>query len=72
MLLMASTVLIVYGFLQLQLKELWWFDTMVTARFFGRALIRTDAWDKRHDRRGVAMMAVGGVLLILWALTVPL
>lgn len=72
MIIFAGLVLMAFGLSRIYLKELWWFDAMVLQRVFGRAVERTDAWDRTQDRLGMFLAACGVFLLIYNAFLVQL
>lgn len=72
MLLLSGTLLVVYGFLFVQFKDLFWLDQMIMARLRLEYPVRTEAWERQQDRRGLLMMSAGAALLVAWSVTMML
>ena len=69
MFLLFGTLLVIYGFIFVNFKEVFWLDQMVRARLKMEYPVRTEAWDRQHERRGLMLMSVGATLLAVWSVT---
>lgn len=68
---LASALLIAYGYSNIAFKSLWWWDKALLYQYFGIAVQRTPAWDRQQDLWGYTWIGIGvgilfyGVLALL-------
>jgi hypothetical protein len=65
MLAVAGLILVAYGYIELELRDFWWWDYAAMWRMFGQVVERTESWDRQRDLWAYSCITMGAVLIVV-------
>ena len=57
-------IFIGFGLAQISFKDLWWWDNVLLWNYLGKAVERSEAWERQQDTLGTVCIGSGVFVLV--------